>query len=605
MTMRPHEPFDELISASLTGELTDAERSTLDAHLDGCAACRATLASYAEGRRIVAGLRHVAPPRDLGARVRTGIERGAHASRPWWRRPLPLFATVGGGLAAVAGALLAMVLLNGPSDEPPVAASPSIAPSPTATDSATPVATTGPTAGGEPQVTLPPVVPDESAPASPVESSAPSGPSAPSAPAAPTAPPTATPSPEPDVFLAVTGELDNQVLSVQEPQPEKTPAPILEVPDAPSGPPVAAELSPDGAWIAYVTEVGQRGVNEVRLTRLAPAEGDAGTEEPGLAEGETHVLGESLPGGAFLERLLWSDDSRLLAFTLASPEDGTTDVWVYDTASDEPTRLTEDGAAHAASWLPAAREPDPAPRLWVSVAAESPTSYLVELPAEGEALETIDLTEDPLGEATEMFLPMLSPNGGLAIYWTGSMAQSPDGTWVMAEMARPYLAEHDLETFEFSNERKLISDLADDREMFTSAAIAWGPDGDTYAMWDAQWAGIDQGTEDAQYPDPRRVYFGRATDPRGLTRDHALDRADLPTDGSVVDVKVAPTGRHLLVTVRLPVDGDLSVPRADLLLVTRNTGDVPDEVESLGWNPDEGWFGPAAFGDPDEDDDGS
>lgn len=601
MTMRPHDPFDELISASLTGELTDVERATLDAHLDGCAACRATLASYAEGRRIVAGLRHVAPPRDLGARVRTGVERGAHGSLPWWRRPLPLFATVGGGLAAVAGALLAMVLLNGPSDEPPVAASLSIAPSPTAADSATPEPTPEPTITEEPQVTLPPVVADPSASASAVASSAPS---ATAAPTAPTAAPTATPSPEPDVFLAVTGELDNQVLSVQEPQPEKTPAPILEVPDAPSGPPVAAELSPDGAWIAYVTEVGERGVNEVRVTRLAPADGDAGAEEPGLAEGETLVLGESLPGGAFLERLLWTDDSRLLAFTLAAPEDGTTDVWVYDTASDEPTRLTDDGAAHAASWLPAG-EPDAAPRLWVSVAGESPASYLVELPPEGDALEPVDVTEDPLAEAPKVFLPMLSPNGGLAIYWTGSMAQSPDGTWLMADMARPYLAEHDLETFEFGNERKLISDLTDDREMFTSAAIAWGPDGDTYAVWDAQWAGIDQGTADAPYPDPRRVYFGRATDPRGLTRDHALDRQDLPADGSVVDVKVSRTGRHLLVTVRRPVDGDLSVPRADLLLVTRNTGDVPDEVESLGWNPDEGWFGPAAFGDPDEDDDGS
>ena len=72
MTMNRHEPFEELISASLTGDLTDAERERLDAHLDTCAACRATLAAFADQRRIVSGLRHIAPPRDLGARVRAG-----------------------------------------------------------------------------------------------------------------------------------------------------------------------------------------------------------------------------------------------------------------------------------------------------------------------------------------------------------------------------------------------------------------------------------------------------------------------------------------------------------------------------------------------------
>src|SRR5688572_19721543 len=112
MTMNRHEPFEELISASLHGELSAVERQRLDAHLDTCAECRATLAAFAEQRRIMAGLRHVAPPRDLGARVRYGIERGRHADIPWWRRPAVLFVGVGGSLAAVAGALLALVLLN-------------------------------------------------------------------------------------------------------------------------------------------------------------------------------------------------------------------------------------------------------------------------------------------------------------------------------------------------------------------------------------------------------------------------------------------------------------------------------------------------------------
>ena len=77
--MNRHEPFEELISASLHGDLTEDERRRLDAHLDGCDQCRQTLAAFSDQRRIVAGLRHVAPPRDLGARVRAGVESAEHS----------------------------------------------------------------------------------------------------------------------------------------------------------------------------------------------------------------------------------------------------------------------------------------------------------------------------------------------------------------------------------------------------------------------------------------------------------------------------------------------------------------------------------------------
>src|SRR5688572_27084454 len=110
MTMNRHEPFEELISASLHGDLSPDERRRLDAHLDACDQCRGTLAAFADERRMIAGLRHVAPPCDLGARVRAGIE---YESVPWWRKPTTIFTAVGGTLAAVAGALLALVVLNG------------------------------------------------------------------------------------------------------------------------------------------------------------------------------------------------------------------------------------------------------------------------------------------------------------------------------------------------------------------------------------------------------------------------------------------------------------------------------------------------------------
>jgi hypothetical protein len=64
----------------------------------------------------------------------------------------------------------------------------------------------------------------------------------------------------------------------------------------------------------------------------------------------------------------------------------------------------------------------------------------------------------------------------------------------------------------------------------------------------------------------------------------------------VVDVKVSPTGRHLVITAARPRSGIFDPPRSDLLLVTRNTGRVADEVERLGSATD-GWYGPAAFGE--------
>ena len=103
-----------------------------------------------------------------------------------------------------------------------------------------------------------------------------------------------------------------------------------------------------------------------------------------------------------------------------------------------------------------------------------------------------------------------------------------------------------------------------------------------------------QGRDGVLYPDPARVYLGRATDARHVTQDHALDESDIPEGSRVVDVKVAPTGRHLAITAARPRAGVMEAPRADLLLVTRNTGSVADEVE-LVRSADDGWFGPAAY----------
>jgi hypothetical protein len=562
MTMNRHEAFEELISASLHGDLTAEERARLDHHLDGCAQCRDTLAAFADQRRILAGLRHLSPPRDLGARVRAGVEGGSTAGLPWWRRPAAIFAGVGGGLAVVAGALLALVLLNGGPDGPNVGD-----PSPTSSTVAGLPSTT-------PAPTLPPV--DEPAPtATPSEST--------SATPAPDPTPTPTPpAPEPDVYLAVTGEIDNQLMTVRD---SADGSPVTEVAAPVSGPPIAAELSPDGDWLAFISPLGESGLNELRVTRVA----DLGEVESTMSVGDTVEIGQSVAGSPFLEQLFWSPDGRFLAYTLADDkEDGGTDVWLFRPSVGTPERLTDVGNAYAGSWT---RDED-ASRLWISTAGESPRSHLVTLDPDVGRIAALDPADSPYPAADNVFQPLVSSNGAWVIFWSGTMDRA-GAEWLFTEGGAPWLANNQSDGdggYEFGDARELFADVVIRRDAFSSAAITWGGGSDAYAVWDVAWTGTSQGS----YPARERVYFGRALDAETITRDHALDADDLPGDAFVADVKVSPTGRHLVVTAARPRAGVLDTPRADLLLVTRNTGTVADLVEVLG-SADDGWFGPAAF----------
>jgi len=569
-----HEAYEELISASLHGDLSDQERHSLDAHLDGCERCRETLAVFSDQRRIVAGLRHLAPPRDLEARVRTGVQVTS-AAQPWWRRPPAVFAGIGGGLAVVAGALLALAILNGPTED-----------SPLGQPTMTPAATAPAPSATVPAPTLAPI-------GTPAASPAPTASLAPA--------PTATPverSPEPDAYLAVTGPLDNQLLTVQ---PGPTGEGVTEA-DAPSGPPIAAEISPDGQWVAYLSEKGLSGFNEVRALRVAETpEATDGTEpvRSHVAVGETLILGEGVAGSPFVEHLFWSPDSRYLAFTLIDIEGGGTDVWIFQPADGSVSQLTDVGNAYAGSWAVGGAGSS---LLWVSTAGETPQSHLLMFHDDAGEIRPGDPADSPFASASNVFQPLLSPNGTLVIYWTGRMDRSGD-EWVFTEGGAPWLAMNVNDGgagYEFESSREVFTDVTVGQSAFTSAAISWGLDSDAFAVWDAEWTGIPQAPS-GEYPDPRRVYLGRATDARHVTRTHALDAGDVPTDATVVDVKVAGTGRHLAITVRYPVPGDLSTPEADLLLVTRNTGTVADEVSVLSL-AGPGWYGPALYArDPPSD----
>ncbi len=564
-----HTAFEELISASLHGDLTGEERRRLDAHLDSCAQCRATLAAFSDQRRIMSGLRHVPIPRDLGARVRTGIERGT-ASRPWWKRPPAIFAGVGGGLAVVAGALLALVLLDANPDNRDVG---QLSPSPVAS-----------TADATPIPTLPPL--QTPAATEPPASVAPT----PSVPA-----PSATPiqaSPEPDSFLAVTGPPDNQVMTVVD---VATNDPIVE---APAAVPIAAELSPDGQWVAYIVDMGLSGLTEVRATRIAEGTPSDDPDAPppvdsSVAVGDTITLAESVAGSPFVEHLFWSSNSRYLAFTAIDREGGGTDVWIFQPADGSTSQATAVGNAYAGSWVPSSSGTS---LLWISTAGESPQSHLRAFhdDSTGEiAPEDPDDSDFPA--ANNVFQPIVSPDGALVIFWTGRMDRSGE-EYAFVSGGAPWLAENrpDGERgYRFGENQPLFSDLTIDQDAFTSAAIRWSLNSNAFAVWDTAWAGISQGSN-GQYPDDRRVYLGRAFEPTHVTEDNALDVGDLPEGTSVVDVKVAGTGRHLAITARRSLAGDLSTPEAVLLLVQRNFDDVADEVVTLGEGEGQ-WFGPAVY----------
>ena len=327
MTMNRHEPFEELISASLQGDLTADERRRLDAHLDGCDQCRQTLAAFSDQRRILAGLRHVAPPRDLGARVRAGVES---ASIPWWRKPTTIFTAVGGTpgsrdrraprprraqrLAVESESARPRRRRRSSRRRPPRHPSRHLSrfrPSPRRRPStdATPGEPT-PAARGDPHAGQ------------------------------------LAAAPEPDMIVAfqpATPAGNEQSLTVV----DGSTGDIVAEPESPGrshggrpvsrSPPSCRRTGPSSRCRAAraLSGMDQVLVDPGRRWRCRRPDASAEpTPTPPAAIGETTVLGTSVAGSPFLEHLAWSSDSRWLAYTLADPNGGGTDAWVFDTADE-------------------------------------------------------------------------------------------------------------------------------------------------------------------------------------------------------------------------------------------------------------------------------
>lgn len=550
-----HEAMEELISASLNGELNEAERQRLDVHLDGCARCRQTLAAFAEQRRVVAGLRHMAPPRDLGARVRAGIEAGRLASVPWWRRPVAIFTAIGGSLAAVAGVLLALVILGGIPDSDPVGEA-SASPTPMATASVDPT----------------------TVPASPSV--------APSASVAPT--PTATPEATPPAtigrgavnYLQWEGTLADSELSFHgwDPMTDTTAQLRLDLPDR--GQPQAAALSPDYRWLAYQVPFGQKGTNQVLAVHLMTS--------------RVYELGETPDGSVFSQRMSWSPDSRYLAYTRANVDQGAgPDAWLFDTESGEPSQATGTGSTYVAGFVPAG---DAAGSLLVSVAGETPVTY----PLTAEQLASGERPDPGAvdGRLEAVFQPLLSPDGRYAVFWRGAMRQEGAG-WAIDTGGMLYLTGEPVDGSPSWSGEELFPTLPVEQDALGSAQVEWSYDSDRFAVWNVEWRGVPLEEGDGGFPSRSAVYLGRATardlidgEEDGLRLANP-DSLEFVSDVTFVDYLFGNDAPALAATIfeaSSGESGDSPVAQSRLVVVPSGPSDAGTEIA-----PEAAWVGPALY----------
>ncbi|HEX2140950.1 MAG TPA: zf-HC2 domain-containing protein [Candidatus Limnocylindria bacterium] len=522
---RPGQHPDELLSASLSGDLTGAERTALDAHLAGCQECTRTLADFRRGRELLGAMRHVEPPRDMPARVYAAVDA---PRAPWWRRPSTMVAALATGATMVA-ALLAVLTFND-LRQPEVG---NVTPSPTAVVSMTPVP--------------------------PAET--------PSAVVSPSEAPLPTPL---EVAAHFRSSLEQQDASLEIVTPRGT-KDLLDT----AALPVSSAVSPDGTWIAFRVEGESSGIAQTYVT------GDSGNE--------IHDLGRSVaPSSGVGGELAWSPDGRYLAYTLTSMQDGGSDAWLFDTTSSNVQQVTGTGDSFAASWVPSTDGPM---QLWISRASAQPVSFLVEIPVDGPPAQPVDPAQVAVQTVEGVFGPLVAPDGQKVIFWTGSMANL-DGRWVF-QPGTPMLGEADeAGALDFSG-RPLFSSLTVvGGEAFAAAQIAWGPDSDAFAVWNAEWTGIQQPDG---FPARDRVYFGHVSVPELITPRQALDAADLEGVQQVIDVVIAPDGMKLAVTVQTASgsEGGEFGAEAEIRVIDRGLGEVPDQVTVL---KDAGsWNGPAVF----------
>jgi hypothetical protein len=529
---------DELISASLTGDLSPLERRELERHLAACPECRATLDAFREERHLLGAMAQPSVPRDMGARVRAGIESGRFGA-PWWRRPGGLLAVAGSVGTVAAAGLLAVFFLNLGRGQPPVASSVSASPSAVASLSTTPPTSPSPTPS----------------------------------------PPASLLSLGDTGYLSLQGTLGQLKMSLRRDDKD-----LLSL-QTPAGPPLSAALSPDLQWLAYETEVGLKGTNALWVVKLG--------------DGTTIKLGETSPSR--FARFEWAPNADLLAYTRlddpSNPASGT-DAWLLDVKSGKAYQATSGGDGYAASFAVSSTGKA---ELWISVASPSPTSYLLDVASVQDGTPA-KLPADALQTADGIFLPIVNGDGSRVIFWRGQMGLANDSNrWEFMQGGMPYLAEAingvPIETAPGNAQdgppgaKQLFADLEPGQNAFHDASIAWSEDADAFAVWNARWTGVVRQSGRGEYPSENAVYVGRVSTGQFIS-DSSFSY--VPKTGTVRAVSLTEDkpgdAGSLLVTVQTTSGGesaDSPGPHAELHHVAV---DRPDD-SLIG--PKDVWNGPA------------
>jgi hypothetical protein len=503
---------DELISASLTGDLTALERRELETHLASCDTCRQTLDAFNEQRHLLADMSEVLVPRDLGARVRTGIQSGRFAM-PWYRRPAAWLAGAASLATVAVAALLAVVFLNRPSAPSVGAFSPT------------------PTASGVASLTPPP-----------------------SATAVPSAAPLGMRSGD-LLYPQLTGPYSGLKLTLHDAQ-SGSKVSLVDPAGSQYSEPKRATLSPDGQLLAFATETGAKGTLRVFVANLA--------------DGSAHQLAETWKV-TFGRRIAWSPDGRYLAFTVASiAADGSSDVWLYDRTTGSARQLTRAGNAYFASWAPQKADNE---QLWVSLGEANPVSQLAQFPADG-GIPAGDPLAGEATTVGGVFAPLVSPDGTHALYWTGTMLRDATNGWIFSKGGMPQLTAMDGQwsgTSLFSD-----LSIPPGGDAFSSGELGWADNSDTYAVWGASWGGTPEGNgyPDPSAVYVGRISKGLLSRPSAL--DLGAMASSSGDALYLVDVALSPDGGTAAVTLGIPLPGDLVAPRSYLRLATVDGGRPTD-----------------------------
>ncbi len=234
-----------------------------------------------------------------------------------------------------------------------------------------------------------------------------------------------------------------------------------------------------------------------------------------------------------------------------------------------------------------------------SAAPRAPSRATSSVPTTtGERASSSTRPTDPLGPPSTSSSRSSARTAALVIYWSGRWQRSRRRVAVQrGRRALARRASTGRTTVLRVRERAAALQRPDDRSArrSTSAAIDLGR---RRRLLRGVGRGLDRPprARGARYPDPERVYFGHATDPRGLTRAHAIDPGDLPTEWlgrrrqGLAD-RPSPR-RHGRAR---PRPGDLPRRPPSCCSSPAITGDVPTRSRPLEPAGDGSWYGPAAF----------